>query len=185
MKTMKFVADGIFWMCLIVFSACVVIYTLRARFLPWEQQNGQKTLILHLGDHDPSGIDMSRDIQDRLHIFGCATEVKRIALNMDQVREHNPPPNPAKLTDSRCEGYVEKFGEESWELDALPPDLLGEMINNEVFEVRDLDVWQASEAREKEMKDQLKICSAMWPEVSKLLPKLNRGERFSEKDIEK
>lgn len=59
-------------------------------------------------------------------------EVVRIALNMDQVEEFNPPPNPAKLTDSRFEGYAAKFGNESWELGALNPDTIAGLIEAEV-----------------------------------------------------
>ena len=77
--------------------------------------------IFHLGDHDPSGIDMTRDNDDRLAMFsgGDNVEVERIALNMDQVEQYHPPPNPAKTTDSRYGAYIERYGEESWELDAL------------------------------------------------------------------
>jgi hypothetical protein len=32
-------------------------------------RNGEQTLILHIGDHDPSGLDMTRDIEDRLRTF--------------------------------------------------------------------------------------------------------------------
>ena len=52
-------------------------------------------VILHLGDHDPSGVDMTRDNSDRMKMFGVDVKVQRIALNMDQVYEYGPPPNPA------------------------------------------------------------------------------------------
>jgi hypothetical protein len=96
------------------------------------EDDGCLTKILHLGDHDPSGIDMTRDIQERLHLFGAETEVVRIALNMDQVRLYNPPPNPAKLTDSRCTKYLEEYGDESWELDALDPATLEKLIRSHI-----------------------------------------------------
>jgi hypothetical protein len=89
-------------------------------------------VVLHLGDHDPSGIDMTRDIEQRLAVFGADVTVKRIALNMDQVRRFNPPPNPAKVTDSRCAGYIEKYGNQSWELDALDPRTINTLITNQV-----------------------------------------------------
>lgn len=72
------------------------------RFAWYKQKNNQIPVIIHLGDHDPSGIDMTRDNKDRLSVFvGEEVEVRRIALNFDQVEEYSPPPNPAKLTDSR------------------------------------------------------------------------------------
>ena len=61
------------------------------RLIEYETEFGQETYILHLGDHDPSGIDMTRDIQDRLRLFNAETVVNRIALNMDQIKQYNPP----------------------------------------------------------------------------------------------
>ena len=103
------------------------------------EADGRDGVIIHLGDHDPSGIDMTRDIEDRMCVtFGANLEVRRIALNMDQVREFNPPPNPTKLTDSRSAAYVAKYGQESWELDALDPALLMGLIENEIADLTDL-----------------------------------------------
>lgn len=89
-------------------------------------------VILYLGDHDPSGIDMSRDIQERLDIFGISVSVRRIALNLDQIEQYNPPANPAKVTDSRCASYIAEYGDESWELDALDPRTINELISREI-----------------------------------------------------
>lgn len=103
------------------------------RFIRQEQEHRkQTTILIHLGDHDPSGIDMTRDIQDRLEIFGSTVHVIRIALNMDQVEEYGPPPNPAKTTDSRYAGYISEHGDESWELDALDPRTLVDLITEHV-----------------------------------------------------
>jgi len=98
------------------------------RFIIHEHRHRQDTFLIHLGDHDPSGIDMTRDIQDRLRIFGSSVEVERIALTMEQIEEYQPPPNPAKTTDSRYESYRRVFGDDSWELDALDPRVLTEII---------------------------------------------------------
>ena len=110
-----------------------------------------RSIIFHFGDHDPSGIDMTRDIQDRLNIFGVYPDVIRVALNMDQVEEHNPPPNPAKETDSRFKSYIAEYGDESWELDALEPALLKELISEHLVEERDDELWdEACEQEEQE-----------------------------------
>lgn len=94
-------------------------------------------VILHLGDHDPSGIDMTRDIQDRLDMFNARTKVKRIALSMEQVKTYSPPPNPAKTTDSRYNSYIDEYGDESWELDALDPRVITSLIESHVNENTD------------------------------------------------
>lgn len=111
---------------------------------------GQVPLVIHLGDHDPSGIDMTRDIYDRLDLFMGGLEVRRIALNYDQIEEYNPPPNPAKVTDSRAGSYMSIYGRSSWELDALDPDVLVDLITNTVLQYRDDDYYQDVLKREKE-----------------------------------
>ncbi len=112
----------------------------------------QETIILHLGDHDPSGIDMTRDNQDRLDLFHGyrESEVERIALNMDQVEEYGPPPNFAKQTDSRFEAYAAEFGTDSWELDALEPAVLVELIREKVANHCDADLWAEKETERDE-----------------------------------
>jgi hypothetical protein len=118
-------------------------------------RQGQTPVIIHLGDHDPSGIDMTRDITDRLMLFMGGTKVERIALTMKQVEEFEPPPNPAKETDSRFAGYIEIYGEESWELDALNPSTLALLINQTVEKFRDESVWDERVLLEREYKTQL------------------------------
>lgn len=110
------------------------------RFL--RQSDRERRIIIHLGDHDPSGIDMTRDIQERLEMFGADVYVKRVALTMEQIETYNPPPNPAKLTDSRCGKYIAEFGDESWELDALEPKMLTNLIIEQVTMYRDDEIYQ-------------------------------------------
>lgn len=112
------------------------------------EADGQEVIVLHLGDHDPSGIDMTRDIQDRLALFGANTQVQRIALNMDQIEEYGPPPNPAKLTDSRGKSYVEAYGASSWELDALDPKTLAALIRDHALAWRDEPTYAGRERQE-------------------------------------
>jgi hypothetical protein len=138
------------------------------RFARW-QDNGQTPVVIHLGDHDPSGIDMTRDIAERLGIFQRteswrAMDVKRIALNMDQVEEHEPPPNPAKVTDSRYDGYVVRFGDESWELDALEPAYMVELISKSIGRFIDADLWEAAIERETDEREILTDFAATWNE---------------------
>ncbi len=128
------------------------MYEAGQRMLKLYNEFDKPTVVLHLGDHDPSGIDMSRDIQDRLNLFtegeGVAT-VERIALTMDQVRELNPPPNPAKLTDARCKGYIENYGCESWELDAIEPRKLSALVYERVLGYIDSKAWEAIDKQEE------------------------------------
>lgn len=131
--------------------------------------NGQRPFIIHLGDHDPSGIDMTRDIEDRLGIFlgdpeywmndpSPFEDVNRIALNIDQIKQFHPPPNPAKVTDSRFKSYARKFGTESWELDALPPEQLLKITQEAITGFLDVDKWNKMVRKEKRIrKDLMKV----------------------------
>ncbi|MDX1492953.1 MAG: hypothetical protein R3253_02685 [Longimicrobiales bacterium] len=134
------------------------------RFRRYERA-GQKPVIIHLGDHDPSGIDMTRDMQERAEMFWSEVEVDRIALNMSQVEEFGPPPNPAKFTDSRFESYVVRYGDESWELDALEPRTLIDLIAGRIEDYLDRELWEEAVAREERHRDLLRSCSDHWEEV--------------------
>jgi hypothetical protein len=147
----------------IKFTACKgypsasILYRMGKR-LNHRRATGKTVYILHLGDHDPSGIDMTRDLEERLSMFAYSHEivVERLALNMDQVRQYNPPENPAKLSDTRAHQYIAEYGYSSWELDALEPQVLADLVENRVDELRDPDEWDDAIEREKEMKDELK-----------------------------
>ncbi len=120
----------------------------------------ERALILYLGDLDPSGEDMVRDIDKRITDFVNSgllvdwdnplkvavedydemqerkpwidVEVRKLALTIEQVRKYKPPPNPAKLKDSRAKAFIRKYGKNSWEVDALPPTTLRDLIEKEL-----------------------------------------------------
>jgi hypothetical protein len=128
------------------------------RIMSESRQGERPCTIIHLGDHDPSGIDMTRDIRERLALFGaesCEMAINRIALNIDQINQYNPPPNPAKLTDTRAEKYIQEFGETSWELDALEPRKLDELVSNTIEQYIDKNLMDKAKARQQEEKEKL------------------------------
>lgn len=109
---------------------------------------GYQPVVIYLGDHDPSGKDITRDIREKLELFGAELEFKRIALNMEQIKKYKLPPNPAKKKDSRFKKYAAKYGDKSWELDAVPPETLVEMIDKEIKKYKDEDAWKKALKRE-------------------------------------
>jgi len=139
-----------------------------------------------LGDLDPSGEDMVRDIEERLTMFldggvsidsedertetpdGWNVEfvrpvpltVEKIALTMDQVREYQPPPNPAKRTDSRSKEFMRRYGASSWEVDALRPNVLRQIIRDAFEEYMDLDRMQGFIDQEEVDKAQMRELQA-------------------------
>ena len=130
------------------------------------RERGQEVVVLHLGDHDPSGIDMTRDNDARLGMFAREDViVRRLALNYDQIESFQPPPNPAKLSDSRYERYFTRYGSESWELDALDPNVIQELIGAAVIEYRDEDAWRVMTERERDEREQLADVTRRWGDV--------------------
>ena len=127
---------------------------------------GQIPVIIHLGDHDPSGIDMSRDIEDRVSLFmdqHCdKLKFERLALNRSQVDEYEPPPNPAKVTDSRYKDYASKFGDECWELDALEPSVLDNLIQERILTYRQDTKFDRIKKEEKAHRGNLTLAADHW-----------------------
>lgn len=136
----------------------------------------KRCIILYLGDFDPSGRDMIRDIGDRIREFltmkdeydkneeliwstegGFADwfveenfEVYPIALTSEQIRKYNPPPNPAKLTDPRAQEYIRQYGDKSWEVDALRPDVMIKVVEDAIQKFVDVDKMDAIKAKEQQ-----------------------------------
>lgn len=168
-------------------------------------RNGEKVKLLYLGDHDPSGIDMIRDITERIsdmlisaisfedefyeldqqeqyqYINGYDDQgldpdfveemaiadfsrskiyklfsVECIALTMEQINLHKPPPNPAKITDPRSKDYIKRFGSVSWEVDALNPKILNELLSEHIEKNIDMDLYNSVLKQEKIDKEKLK-----------------------------
>lgn len=130
-----------------------------------KESEGKKTYVLHLGDHDPSGLDMTRVIQEHLRIFECDTYVKRIALTMEQISEHSPPPNPAKVTDSRYDGYEAEYGDDSWELDALDPKVLDALIVSEVKKLTDKKARDKLIQQQADQREQIQYIADNYNEI--------------------
>lgn len=132
--------------------------------------HGKTIRVIHLGDHDPSGLDMTRDIKERLNdTFSVPCHIYRVALNKDQIERYNPPPNPAKLTDSRGGKYVDEHWEFSWEVDALPPEVLMRIMTNNINHWKDDAKYQAKVAKESRARGWLRGIYDRWTEVHNLL----------------
>ncbi len=141
------------------YTSATAIYDLSKRILG-QVQEGKEVKILYLGDYDPSGLDMVRDITDRLKElceegdrtidFDASVEVRPIALTKEQIKQYNPPPNPAKKTDPRSKWFMRVHGATSWEVDALPPDVMMRTVRREIQKYLDMDLYNAIIEKEKQ-----------------------------------
>ena len=143
------------------YASATAIYD-SAKRLGDAAERGQEPHVLYLGDHDPSGLDMTRDIRDRLSTMLAYFDVQvdRLALNMDQVIEHAPPPNPTKLSDSRAKRYIASYGDDSWELDALDPATLTQVVEEAILNLRDVELWDAMLDEEEKERAQIRKAAA-------------------------
>jgi hypothetical protein len=142
------------------YSSSSAMYEAGKRLAEKFYDGGKNIMVSYLGDHDPSGIDMTRDITERLMLYASlekSIHVERIALNYDQVERLRPPENPAKTTDSRAAAYIKKFGRSSWELDAIEPRELADLIEYEVVNVMDEDLWDEAVEEEKYEREKLRL----------------------------
>lgn len=176
------------------YASSSALYEAGKRFRA-KNEEGKLCVLFHLGDHDPSGLDMTRENKDAVNLFAgpnaeeldaLADEaesdepedmdfsgfpgvaVKRLALNMDQVRRYNPPPNPAKEADARFAGYVREHGSKSWELDALDPAVIDRIIRDAILGVIEPEPWEAALAAEKANRETLLSVARGWDEVVEL-----------------
>ena len=134
------------------YSSCSAMYQTYNRFYNTDKEQ----VILYVGDHDPSGLDMLRDIQERLYVFGAyAFKLIPVALTMSQINQYKPPPNPTKISDPRAKWYINQFGNTSWELDALSPKILKTVVEAAVISC--LNISQYKDMIKQENEDKIKL----------------------------
>lgn len=137
------------------YSSTSAMYDAHTRFAEKEAQ-GYDCTLFYLGDFDPSGEDMVRDISDRFIMFGVDVAVQKLALTKAQIHQYNLPPNPAKRTDPRARAFIARHGASSWEVDALPPEILQQIIRRAFEGVLDRSLLEKVLAREATEKDTLR-----------------------------
>lgn len=152
------------------YSSASAMYDSFMRFVDNGAYKERSVKILYLGDFDPSGLDMIRDIQDRIEEFKegynnfsvdeMEFEIIPIALTKEQINQYNPPPNPAKITDPRAKDFMLKHGNTSWEVDALRPDVLNRLLEDAVLGYIDKSMYDRIVKEEEKDKDRLRSLKA-------------------------
>ncbi|MDG7016542.1 MAG: hypothetical protein JRM82_04110, partial [Nitrososphaerota archaeon] len=121
---------------------------------------GKKVRILYLGDHDPSGMHIQEKLTSRLDEYAHARgkdldiEVQRIALTFEQTQQLHLPPSKMKKLGQKSQVYRKLYGEEVWELDALEPALLLELVEKAVLGMMDKGKWEANRERLEGFRDE-------------------------------
>lgn len=143
-----------------------------------QEQNGENTVILYFSDHDPEGLHMPEQVGEILEQFGVTNvEIRRMGLTMEQIREHNPPASAAKASSSRVQGYYDATGtDEAWELDALKPAVIQDLIRDEVEKIKDHDLWEAAVQKEAEGERTMERIAENYGAIVQFLDDLEYGE---------
>jgi hypothetical protein len=146
------------------YTSSSAIYGAYQRFVECIE-NGQNVIILYFGDHDPSGLDMVRDIRERIEFMLLNGEhfdlfefksipdcfkIIPIGLTMNQIKDYNLPPNPTKLTDTRASKYIKKYGKTCWEVDALKPQVLTGIVEANIEHIIDMEKYELMLEREQQ-----------------------------------
>jgi hypothetical protein len=114
---------------------------------------GKRTIILHLGDYDPSGESIFTSVAEDVAAFVEAdrpwatidVKFRRIALTADQVEQFDLPTAPAKESDSRSTTW----DGETCQLEAMPPDQISELLEEAITDFLDEDVLARDEQTEE------------------------------------
>lgn len=142
------------------YSSITAMHDAFDRFTRAMQGDADRITVIYLGDYDPSGIDMIRDVKNRILEFSQQDniydfEIAPIALTRKQIEQYDPPPNPAKMTDPRAGKYVSEHGTTSWEVDALPPKVLNKTLEDAIVKRIDVSMYENMVAKEAGDKERL------------------------------
>ena len=139
----------------VAYQSCRGFMGLGALVAAAQRGSWQGLDIIYAGDHDPSGLAIDDDLQDRLDLLGYEALFERVALLPDQIAQYNLPPQPTKRGDSRSTSYLLAHGEGSWELDALDPDVLRGIVEDALLE-RVPDDWDDTRADDERVREELR-----------------------------
>lgn len=136
------------------FSSVTVTHEIGQRAIASERP----TVFIHIGDFDPSGASIFEAMSEDAEAFVAGDsgdpdrfQAIRLALTAEQVREYDLPTAPPKASDSRSATWFE----ETCQAEAMPPDLLAEIIRGELERWVDLDQRAEVLEREKTERDEL------------------------------
>lgn len=114
---------------------------------------GKVTYIYYFGDYDPSGLDISRKVEEGLREYASDTVIyfERIAVTPQQIQDWSLPTRPTKKTDTRAKN----FKGESVELDAVPAKQLRKLVSECIAQHIDQETIERIELAERAEKETL------------------------------
>lgn len=117
---------------------------------------GKSVHIVYFGDFDPTGLDIPRQIKDKLESMGLEFDFHRVAITPEQIAQYQIPPIPTKKSDSRAGKFIKEHGDQAVELDALNPKVLQELLENSIKAYLDEDLFEETLAKENKDEEKLR-----------------------------
>jgi hypothetical protein len=129
-----------------------------------QDDDGRNLIALYVGDYDPSGLCMSeRDLPARLAEYGGDhVVVRRIALTREQLDDLPSFPATDKEKDTRYKWFVCNFGNRCWELDALDPNDLREIVRGAIKQEIEPTAWNRCDHIERAERESLRTVLDSW-----------------------
>ena len=126
--------------------------------------DGRELFVLYVGDYDPSGLCVSEvDLPKRLERYdGDHVSLERIALTLDQVRSLPSFPASDKAKDKRYKWFVQNYGDRCWELDAMNPNDLRDLVEEQIKARIEWEAWHRCATVEKAEKESIRSGLVAW-----------------------
>lgn len=123
------------------FSSIPPRYEMVRRF---RQSGKEKLIVIIVSDLDPAGMTIAesfgRSLRDDFGVESDRLAVVKAALTIEQVKQLGLlPAIEAKSGASTSGEYIRRYGRHVWELEAVPPEQLREIIRETVLSVMDLE----------------------------------------------
>jgi len=128
------------------------IYNAAERF---KSESGKKCHLFYCGDFDPSGLSIYHSLKERLRGMGVSAVFERIALAPEHIEQYKLPQDPAKTQDPNFRRFSSEYGDSVVELDALPPDVLQELIKCAIISCLDIERFDKDKQEEEQDVDKL------------------------------
>lgn len=126
-------------------------------------ESDKPLVLLYCGDFDPSGKHMSDvDLPHRLEEYGGDAEVRRIALLDDDLPDLPSFSVETKRQDPRYGWFRMNVGRKCYELDAMPPPVLRQRVEDAILEYIDRPTWDHSLMIEKAEVESMKDFHKSW-----------------------
>jgi hypothetical protein len=133
-----------------------------------EDDDGRDLIVLYVGDYDPSGLCMSEhDLPNRLEKYdGDHVVLNRIALCREHLTGLPSFPASNKKKDPRYRWFVDNYGTRCWELDALDPNDLRDIVREAIEVEIEPEAWARCATVEKAERESLRMVLDSWGDAS-------------------